>query len=247
MRQDRHIFQAQPLFIGILTLAFGALAPLQAQTVSFAGRAYDLKTRKHVYSEYVTRKFQGGKVVSQYTVYKDPAGKTIATKSLRFPRGPYLASFHLKDNRDGYEEGTIAGGSVTMFLKKNSSAAKETKNFPAPAGAVADDGVDLYLRDNLDKLKAGQGLSINLAVPNRWDWFKFTARKTATTKRKGREAIVISMTLDNAILRRLLPVIKFVYDAETKALYEFQGVSVLNGPDKKSYRVRTVYGPENKK
>ncbi len=251
MRRILNQIQPEPeaawRFLAILGLLVASIS-LQAQTVSFSGKAYELSSKKHVYTEYVSRKYQNGKIVSQYTLYKDPAGKTIGTKTLAFPAGPYLPTFRLDDQRDGYQEGAVvAGGSVQMYMQKSKTEPMEKKNFPVAASAVSDDGVDLFLRENLAQLNAGKALSFNLAVPNRWDWFKFTAVKSGLATRDGRQAISITMTLSNVLLRQLLPPIHFVYDLEKKTLFEFQGVSVLNGPDKKSYRVRTVYSPETQK
>lgn len=214
----------------------------EKSTYSYNGDAVDLDSGKKLYTDNHEEYYSGD--THQYSIikYKDPSGKVFAEKKIYFTKKATLPDFKLIDSRDGYEEGAeLSGNKITLNFKKNKNSKLTTKQITLPANPVIDGGFDYYVRENWDELKAGKTKVFNFFSPSQLDYFKFVVRKIKETPHLGREALHLKMEVDNLLLKAFVRPISMIYDAETKRILHYEGMSNINNEQGKSYNVRITY------
>jgi hypothetical protein len=207
------------------------------QVERFRGEAYDLATGKFVYSENHSAYYNGGVHVYSRVSYRDPSGREFASKTIRFQPNKLQPTYELRDTRDGYVEGIRReGGQTVYYARRKTDQPMQAKAVAAPAPAVFDAGFDYFVRENFDRICAGNNLSFYFAVPVELDYFRFRVSRQETG-----ELCRINLELDNFILRQLVKPIKIWYDTRERRLRKYEGISNINGPDGKSLKVRIVF------
>lgn len=228
-------FRAWVLVIALLP-ATGALFSSE-QVVRYRGNAYDLATGKFVYSENHSEFRKGGIHLYSRVSYRDSKGHEFASKLITFQPDKYQPTYELKDSRDGYVEGIRReGGQTVYFARRNRDQPLQSRAIATPKPAVFDGGFDYFVRDNLDKICAGQNASFYFAVPIELDYFRFrvAVKETGAMCR-------MNLELDNIVLRQFVKPIKLWYDVAKRRLIRYEGISNINGADGKSLKVRVVF------
>ena len=207
----------------------------------YFGEAYNSKNKEFLYTDNHSEFIKMGKHVSSIIEYKDKSGKTFATKKINFEKNPHLPDFTLEDSRDGYLEGaSLNGNQITLKHRKNSQSVLEEKVFDLPENPVVDGGFDYFIKDNWLKLQDGQKLTFHIFAPSKLNYYRFKIVLTKKAQFKGKQSYYFKVDLDN-ILGLFLPSVYVVYDAETKRIVHYEGISNINDESGKSYFVRIVY------
>ncbi|MCX7999665.1 MAG: hypothetical protein N3A69_12065 [Leptospiraceae bacterium] len=225
----------------VLFIFLTDLALLADETYKYSGLAYHLRTKEFLYSDNHTESIQNGKHVSSIIEYKDKNGKIFAVKKINFQKNPHLPDFTLEDFRDGYIEGaSLNGNKITLKHRVNAESNLEQKVFDLPENPVIDGGFDYFLRDNWNKLLDGRKVIFHMFAPSKMNYYRFKVVLTKKAEFKGREAYYFKIDLDS-LLGIFLPSVIIVYDAETKRIVHYEGISNINDESGKSYFVRIVY------
>ncbi len=225
------------VFAAVMFVSLPSGIDAAEEVVRFRGDAYDLGTGRFVYSENHSEYRKGGVHLYSRVSYRDRNGKEFANKLITFQGNKIQPTYELRDARDGYVEGIRReGGQTVYYARRKADEPFKAKAIATPQPAVFDAGFDYFVRENFDKICAGQNLSFNFAVPIELDYFRFRV-----SKQEGGEFCRMNLELDNFLLRQLVKPIKLWYDTKERRLRKYEGISNINGPDGKSLKVRVVF------
>lgn len=209
----------------MLTLALIAAlhaAPAHALVQREVALASDLDDGAPLYrEEHLVRRVDGDPA-ERLVLYRCLDGVAFARKRVRYADAPTAPSFLLEDARSGYREGaerTTAGTRVAWTAPGEAEAAA----LLPPGPLVADAGFDEWVRASWVPLTEGRTRSMQFLVPSRLRTYRFD---------------VAPVGADDPSLRAfrlrlggwfgwLLPSIEVAYDAETRRLVRFEGLSNL--------------------
>lgn len=230
-------------WIAALTLALLAgQAQAAEQTLHFYGYAYDLKSGKYLYTEVHAQQVKDDRWVGGTMTYFSPDGKKIALKTLSFKDDPYIPTYRLEQDYDGYVEGIgKIGEEIEVFKQSNRDEKMETGSVDKEQMMAADSGFHSFIRAHFNELMNGSTLSLRLVVAGQLDAYQFRLRKTGDTQFEGKPAVTIVAEPDS-LLRLFVDPLLLTYDPTDKKLLEYQGVSNLHDPATgKIYEARIVY------
>lgn len=212
------------------------------QTLRFYGYAYDLKTGQYLYTEVHAQQVKDDHWVGGTMTYFSPDGKRIALKTLSFKDDPYIPTYRLEQDYDGYVEGVgKVGDEIEIYKQSNRNETMETGSVDKEPLMAADSGFHSFIRAHFDELMNGRTLSLRLVVAGQLDAYQFRLRKTGDTQFEGKPAISIVAEPDS-LLRLFVDPLQLTYDPADKKLLEYQGVSNLHDPATgKIYEARIVY------
>lgn len=207
-----------------------------AKTTQYWADAYDLSTGRLIYKEKHVERYSGKRPsvfdVSYYTVQ----GKLFATKTVRFNHTAYDPDIYLNSQSLSYTEYTRHIGSNTYrvgYQDKNSNQLI-TRKLSVPYVQVIDNGFDLYIKDNLDKLIRGNKLYFNYIAPAKLDYYRFRLNPVFISSQ------IIRIHIEpNAMLARWFsqPVI-VEYDIQKRRMTSYKGVTNIpsgNGNNHKAH------------
>ena len=230
-------------FFVALTLALLAGTTQAAEkTLHFYGYAYELKSGKYLYTEVHSQQIKDDRWVGGTMTYYAPDGKRIALKTLSFNDDPYIPTYRLEQDTDGYIEGIgKVGDEIEVFKQTNRDKKMETAVVDKAEPMAADSGFHSFIRTHFEELQKGEVLSFKLVVSGQLDAFRFRLRKIGDTEFEGKPAINIIAEPDS-LLRFLISPLVLTYDPVAKSLLEYKGVSNLHDPvTGKIYETRIVY------
>ncbi len=221
------------LLAGLLATSF-----VTTRTDTYTGYAYQAGTQTLVYTEQFTDTYVNGKLVATLTRYYDVNQRLIATRTLDFSKSYFAPDFEIKDFRTGYEEGaSVNAGHVSIYVKKDLNALRETQTLTVPGDVVIDGGFNQYIRANWDDLLRGEEVSFNFTIPSAFDFYKIRAVKVAESKNE----ISIAINLSNPVLRLLAKPILVRYDQTTKRIISYEGKSNVANDTGKNFMIKLVY------
>lgn len=189
------------------------------------GEAFDTETGELVYREYHFR--QPGSALGSVE-YRGPDRQLLGTKSLDFQAAPWAPAFQQIDLRTG--ELIFArwqGSSLTLGYRE--SRRGETRQEKVPSEAlVADAGFDNFIRAHWNDLLGDREKSFAFAVPTRLDILTLVAQRRACD---DASAVCFRVKPDNWFFAMLVDPIDLKYDASSRQLLQFQGLSNITDAD----------------
>lgn len=236
---------------GFLALSAVLWAALPSRGVAaesiYRGEAIDLKTGSPAYSEVHEEIFAEGRRVKTMTRYLSPAGRPIAERTLDYSRFALKPDFVLDDFRDGYREGARVGDSgITVFFRSKSGQPLRRKTLRVPEPCVIEGGFHGFFKAHWDSLAAGNRLELNFVAPSQLDYFAFVAYmepaagKNGADGREARERVIV-LEVKNPLARLLVDPIRVTYNASTRRILRYEGISNINDARGKSLKVRMTY------
>lgn len=209
-------------FLVLLILCIFSYSSL-AKTTQYWADAYDLNTGRLIYKEKHVERYSGTRPrvfdVSYYTVQ----GKLFATKTVRFNHTAYDPDIYLNSQSLSYTEYTrhLGGKTYRVGYQDKNSSQLITRKLSVPYVQVIDNGFDLYIKDNLDKLIRGNKLYFNYIAPAKLDYYRFRLNPVFVSSRTIRIHIE-----PNAMLARWFsqPVI-VEYDIQKRRMTSYKGVT----------------------
>lgn len=164
----------------------------------------------------------GDRLVSARTVYRDPAGVTLAVLRTDFSDDPFAPSYAFEDLRGAPVEAVTrtAGG---LELR----AGDRTRRVAGPRDParrlVAGQGLDRLVRAHLPEVAGGARLELAYAIPSRLDTFDLRVRAVAG----GGPTLRVRAEFSSWFLRLLAPRLEVEYELERRRLLRYRGVSNL--------------------
>lgn len=224
-------------FVLLLSLA---AHPAKCMVQEEIATARDLESRNVLFKEQHIVRFSEGEPEERLVIYRCLDGKAFARKRVRYADIPSAPSFQLEDARSGYREGaerTPSGTRVSWTAPGGSEA-----SMLLPAGdVVADAGFDEWVRGAWDPLTQGQTLPMRFLVPSRLRAYDFDVASIDSGS-PGLRAFRLRL---GGWFGWLVPAIRVAYDAETKRLRWFEGLSNLRDDSGESpMQVRIDFPPQ---
>lgn len=184
--------------------------------------ATDLRDGAPLYREEHLVRQRDGRLAERLVLYRCLDGSAFARKRVRYGEDPAAPSFQLEDARSGYREGaerTREGLRVAWTAPGEAEAAA----LLPPGPMVADAGFDEWVRAAWEPLSGGQPKSMQFLVPSRLRTYRFEVSPVAAATPDLR---VFRLQL-GGWLGWLAPSIEVAYDAQTRRLVRFEGLSNL--------------------
>ena len=236
----------KPLLVAA-ALAFASSG--HAETKTFVGYGYDLKSDEFRYTEHHTQTLEDGKVVDWQVKYRTPNGELLAEKWLKPGANPAVPEYELSVKTNGYVEGIRRIDDNTIELKRQKAGedSADTKTISHDASACADSGFDAYLRQNWDRALSGKKLKFDFIAAGRLADYGFKAKRIDDTTFEGKPAVRFEVSLAS-FLGVFIDSLELTYDPDSKKLLEYRGIGNMPGDDDKVYPVRVSYfsaRPEN--
>lgn len=205
-------------------LCFGALAavPAHASVQRELATASALDDGAALYREEHLVRLADGRASERLVLYRCLDGGAFARKRVRYADTPSAPSFLLEDARSGYREGaerTADGLRVAWTAPGEDEAAAVLP----PGPLVADAGFDEWVRAAWEPLAQGRTLSMQFLVPSRLRAYRFDVAPVDAGD-PGLRAFRLRL---GGWLGWLVPSIEVAYDAETRRLVRFVGLSNL--------------------
>ena len=159
----------------------------------FIGYAYDIDSKKLVYSEhhqYVTPTLH-------QVEYKEPSGEIFATKTIDYSHSYFAPDFTQHNLRNGEKVAVYRRDSVNEKIKyainyqENSKEDSESNTLKLRPRMVIDAGFDHFITKNWDALLAQESLTIDYLIPSALDHYELTVKEntcTNTTAKKNPES-----------------------------------------------------------
>lgn len=225
-----------------------ALALAQALTparsyASYDGIAFDPDEDRVLYRESHYLLLEDAKVRERLVLYRCADGTPFARKQVRNDFGaPWLPEFEMNDARLGYQEGFRADGSaLTVYYRDSADSETEREALAdAPVDLVGDAGFDGFVQDHWDQLVAGDTVRFHFLVPSRLDYMGFKVRQVEETTIEGRPARVFRLAL-GGLLGLIVSGIDVAYDADTRILMRFEGLSNVRDEEGDNYVARIEF------
>jgi hypothetical protein len=227
----------------MLLLAATAAAenlPAVRSYASYDGTAIDARKGNVLYRESHFLALEGAAVRERLVLYRCADGTPFARKRVLSALGsPWLPEFDLTDARLGYREGVAARGSALEVYVQEPGATKTERETldQAPADLVGDAGFDGFVQDHWEQLVAGDTVRFHFLVPSRLDYMGFKVRQVDEQRIDDRPVRVFRLTL-GGLLGLIVSGIDVSYDAESRILMRFQGLSNVRDADGDNYVAR---------
>ncbi len=207
------------------------------------GRAFHVGTGDLIYTEHHLEDWRAGRIVGDTVTYRDPSGQVFAQKQVDYTPAEQAPGFELRNRRTGHLEGaTVAADRLEIRFRPVADAPLDVQTIAKPEGAIMDAGFDRFVESNWDALLAGGVFVRPFLVPSRLDFIDFRIRRIDGGEVPGE--VTFEMVPDSVLLRLLAPPIRVAYEARTRSLLEYRGVSNLRDEAGENIKVRIRFdGP----
>jgi hypothetical protein len=179
---------------------------------------------------------------AQLVLYRCPDGRPFARKQVRDIGSAQAPNFELDDGRSGYREGVRGVGETReVFVRANRSAKTRSAPLADSPELVVDGGFDAYVREHWDSL-ARDGGTIRFVIPSRLKALSFKVTRQPDSSVDGRVVRMFRLSLDSWI-GFALPHIDVAYDARTRQLLRFRGLSNIRSEHGDNVRAEIRFEP----
>lgn len=172
-------------------------------------------------------------------LYRCPDGRAFARKRLDYASHPTAPDYEVTDARDGYRTGvqTTAAGREAFLQAR---AGQRARRAALPAGAVVDAGFDAFIRTAWDRLGGKGRVAVPFLVPSRLQAMDFQV-EARPLRAAGARVFRLSLA---SWIGGVLPHIDVTYDAATRTLLRFQGMSDVRDGRGRNLVVDIRFPPE---
>ncbi len=231
----------------LLVLLFGNAAiadTADSGYMSYEGTAVDRKNGDVLYRESHFLALQGEKVRERLVLYRCADGKPFGRKRVaEVLSTPWLPEFDMTDARLGYREAVSSeGAALKIFVDQPDEEPEQETLAQVPADLVGDAGFDRFVQDQWDKLVAGETVYFHFLVPSRLDYLGFKVKQIAELQIEQRPARVFRLAL-GGLLGLIVSGIDVTYDAESRILLRFEGLSNMRDAEGENYVARIDFPP----
>ena len=217
--------------------------------MSYDGTAVDSDDGRVLYRESHYLAMEGASVLERLVLYRCADGQPFARKRVApVLDSPWLPEFDLTDARLGYREGVDAKGKLfEVFVQESAQDAIERETLEkAPVDLVGDAGFDRFVQDHWDTLVAGQTVRFNFLVPSRLDYLGFKVQQVGEERIGERPVRVFRLAL-GGLLGLVVSGIDVSYDADSRVLMRFSGLTNVRDPDGENYVARIDFPADERR
>ena len=208
------------------------------------GVACDRPTGQPLYREVHEERREGGRVVEDRVTYSRPGGEVFATKRVNFRADAVAPDFELVDFASGHREALgRVGETLVVRYRAPGGAPERSAALPLGAALIADAGFDRFIERSWDRLVAGKAVILPFLVPSRLGPVDMRIRRLRRTGVAGDGDVEFELAIDSALLRLVVPAIRVRYDASTRTLLRYEGISNLRGANGRNLDVTIEFSP----
>lgn len=207
--------------LAILLVALNTL-PVPASVQREYAFASALRDGTPLYREEHLVRQSSGKLDQRLVLYRCLDGSAFARKRVRYGNDPATPSFTLEDARSGYREGAEQTREGLRVMWAAPGEAEAVVLLP-PGPVVTDAGFDEWVRAQWGPLTGGRAQMMQFLVPSRLRAYRFEVTPVDTGE-QGLRAFRLQL---GSWLGWLAPSIEVAYDAQTRRLVRFEGLSNL--------------------
>lgn len=219
--------------------ALACLAPVRAQAAPgyYEGAAYSPDDGRLLYRERHWARPQGG-ALQRITLFACADGRPFARRVLHESAGAAAPDFDFEDARDGYREGLRSEGGKRVAYVRAPGRAERSAAVAVPPGGVADAGFDARVRELWPQLAAGRSAEVPFLIPSRLAFYRFRAEPEPAPRGAAQLRLRLRMQAWYAFAA---PDIELVYDAASRRLASFAGLSTIRDERGRYRKVRIVF------
>lgn len=208
----------------VCALAVLPLAQARGADAYYEGAAFSPQDGRLLYREsHWTRRVGGS--VEKIALFRCPDGRAFARRILDEGAGAAAPDFDFEDARDGYREGLRSRAGQRIVYTRAPRASERSAAIRLPQDAVADAGFDARIREIWPQLAAGRSVPVAFLIPSRLAFYPFRAVPEAP-RPGARAELRVRLRMD-AWYAFAAPEIELVYDAASRRLTSFSGLSTI--------------------
>jgi hypothetical protein len=206
------------------------------------GEARDLKDGRVLYrEEHLLRRAPDGDPQQRIVLYRCPDGVAFGRKTLDYGSNPLVPSFRMEDARWGYvEQLEPTGDGLQLTVNRPGENARSGTVAVEDSALVADAGYDEFVRQRWDELITGKKVPLDFIVPSRLTYYGFAVQLKREEQVEDGALKVFSLGLAG-FFRIFLPEIEVAYDAETRELRRFVGLTNIRNVEDKNVEARISF------
>ena len=188
MNKISYVFSKAIFFTAMTAIIYSAVFNTRVAADSkiptyFIGYAYDIGSKKLVYSEhhrYVTPTLH-------QVEYKEPSGEIFATKTIDYSHSFIAPDFTQRNSRNGEKIAIYRKDPVNDKIKysinyqENSKEELESETLSLRSRMVIDAGFDHFITNNWDALLAQESMTIDYLIPSALDHYELTVEENTCT------------------------------------------------------------------
>ena len=225
---------------GFLTAGVGPSAGAAVANdgyLTYGGIARGRRANEFLYGERHFLRYANGEVAERVVLYTCRDGSAFARKSVAYVDRT-APDFLLENVLDGMREGIRDSGDAerTVFFRAHGGDPEKTGPMPRIAGLVADAGFDEYVQSHWRELMSGAPLVMRFLVPGHLTDYGFQVQHLRRETVLGVSTEVFRLRLAG-FWGWFLPGIDVYYDAASRVLVRYDGLSDLRDAAGDNYKV----------
>jgi hypothetical protein len=187
------------------------------------GAAYDLDSQTQLYSE---AHCSSGNALAREVIYRDTNDLLLAHKLLNYQTGPTTPSYVQRNVYAGESISVeVRQDNVAMTVTDGTGISKTvTASIDTNLPLVIDAGFDAFVRENWEALVAGQGKRFQFPFAGRDSLVNLRIRPAQCSYEADANQC-FQLELDNWALRLVVDPIELGYDAGSRRLVRYRGLS----------------------
>lgn len=206
------------------------------------GEARDLRDGRVLYrEEHLLQRGPDGDPLRRLVLYRCPDGAAFGRKTLDYGKNPFVPTFRMEDARWDYvEQVQQTADGLQLTVQRAGEPARTGRIAVEDSALVADAGYDEFVRQRWDELITGEKVRLDFIVPSRLTYYGFAVKKTGEEKVDDGELQVFRLGL-SGFFRIFVPDIEVAYDAETRELRRFVGLTNIRNVEDKNVEARISF------
>ena len=208
----------------------------------YRGYAYTPEDHKLLYTESHWL-YEDDGVGHRLVIYSCADGQAFARKWVDTAPGTATPDVDMADGRTGYREGVrTRAGQRQVYSQADASSPEKQAPLGSPPNAVIDAGFDAFVRERWEALSSTGVDPLPFLILSQLRFVEFSAKKLRDEQSDGRATRWFRLQL-SGWYAFILPHIDVAYDAQTRDLLEFRGISNIRGTGGRNLTVNIVFPP----
>lgn len=225
---------------GVLCLLVIAITSnAHAEERERVGYAYDKQTGQFLYSETHREVMENGRLVKNTVAYRDDNGNLFAEKHIDFQKSLVMPDFHLVNSHNGHVEGARGGANqLKVHFRQLSDSSVQEASVETPSNGIIDAGFDRFIEQNWTYLVNGEVLEREFLIPSQLEFYTFNIQKARVDRP---DEVAFQLGIKSILLQIFVPPVLVYYDAKTRSLLRYEGISNIRNRNGENFDVRIEF------
>ncbi len=211
------------------------------ELTTLRGEAYDLNGETLLYTEHHQFEYADGKPTTSQVEYRTPQGEVFGRKTLDFSRSLTVPSYETRLHDGQYIEGLrYSDDAVVIYRSDDAGQSMDEKTLKLDDRSAADAGFNNLVLMHYDELLSGETVKFRFIAPNRQISVRFKAEFVGQREIEGLAVVDFKVAVAS-LLGLFVDPLRLSYDAQTRHLIEYRGLSNVRNAQGELYEVRIRY------